>query len=199
MSAPRRGRRPAGSDARGDIVAAARAEFAERGYDATSLRAIARRAQVDSALVHHYFAGKSALFAEIMTIPVDPSVLVSAVVALPRERVGEALVRAFFELWDSPAGRARFTILARTVLTSEEAARMVREFLAREVLGAIATAYALPGSDPLDVERRASLAAAQLFGAAVLRYVVGFPGLQQAGVEDLIADLAPTIQRYLAP
>ena len=149
--------------------------------------------------MHHYFAGKSALFAEIMTIPVDPSVLVSAVVALPRERVGEALVRAFFELWDSPAGRARFTILARSVLTSEEAARMVREFLAREVLGAIATAYALPGSDPLDVERRASLAAAQLFGAAVLRYVVGFPGLQQAGVEDLIADLAPTIQRYLAP
>ncbi|HET8768799.1 MAG TPA: helix-turn-helix domain-containing protein, partial [Pedococcus sp.] len=50
-----RGRRPGGADTRAGIVAAARAEFAENGYDATSLRAVARRAEVDPALVHHYF------------------------------------------------------------------------------------------------------------------------------------------------
>ena len=54
------------------ILTAARAEFAEQGYDATSLRGIARRAGVDPALVHHYFEGKSALFAQVMDLPVNP-------------------------------------------------------------------------------------------------------------------------------
>src|SRR5207253_1173969 len=54
----RTGRRPGGGDSRGDILTAARASFADRGYDATSLRSVARAAGVDPALVHRFFGGK---------------------------------------------------------------------------------------------------------------------------------------------
>lgn len=194
-----RGRRPAGSDARGDIVEAARAEFAERGYDAVSLRAIARRAGVDSALVHHYFDGKAELFAAVITLPVNPQVLIDAVLAVPREAVGEALARTFLLVWDSPEGRVRFAALIRSVLTHDEAARMVREFVVREIFARIALAHAPAGEDPAEAERRAGLAAGQLIGVAMLRYAVHLPALVDADPDALIADLAPTLQRYLAP
>jgi AcrR family transcriptional regulator len=40
-------------DTKAAILEAARGEFADNGYDATSLRGVARRAEVDPALVHH--------------------------------------------------------------------------------------------------------------------------------------------------
>jgi len=69
---PGRGRRAAGSGTRDRILDAARAEFAERGYLAASVRAISRRAAVDPALVRHYFGAKSNLFAAANDIPAQP-------------------------------------------------------------------------------------------------------------------------------
>lgn len=47
---------------RNRILDAARQELASHGYDGTSLRRVARRAQVDVRLVHHYFGPKTLLF-----------------------------------------------------------------------------------------------------------------------------------------
>jgi AcrR family transcriptional regulator len=66
------GRRPGKVSARDDIIRAARETFAEEGYDGTSLRAVARAAGVDAALIHHYFEGKAGLFMAAMTLPFDP-------------------------------------------------------------------------------------------------------------------------------
>ena len=46
--------------------------FAAKGYDGASLRAVAREASVDPALVHHYFDGKADLFVAAMALPFDP-------------------------------------------------------------------------------------------------------------------------------
>lgn len=196
-----RGRRPGGGDTRAAIVAAARKEFAARGYDATSLRGIARAAQVDPALLHHYFDGKTALFAEVMDVPADPRVLIEAVIQGPRERVGEAMVRTFLTLWDSPEGRARFQGVVRSAVTNEDAARMMREYLVREVFGHIAQALTpANAAGPLDApELRAALAAGQMVGVGMMRYVLGFPSVVHASQDELVALLAPTLQRYLAP
>ena len=222
-----RGRRPGGEDTRGAIVEAARAEFAEQGYDATSLRGIARRASVDPALVHHYFEGKPGLFAEVMSLPVDPAALVGRILATPREQVGEALVRAFLTIWDSPEGRPRFQALMRSALSHDEAARMLREFLVREVFGRVGEAFAVPGPDgattasagsatgptvtgpttrgtavagtAADVELRASLAAAQMVGVGMMRYVLELPVAVEASQDELVALLAPVPQRHLVP
>ncbi len=68
MAAPdnsrRRPGRPAGSsDTRERILSSARELFAHNGIDRTSIRAVAAKAGVDAALVHHYFGTKQQLFA----------------------------------------------------------------------------------------------------------------------------------------
>jgi len=194
-----RGRRPGGVDTKAAIVDAARVEFADAGYEATSLRGIARRAEVDPALVHHYFGGKAALFAAVMEIPVDPAVVIGRIVDGPRERVGEALVRTFLAVWDSPEGRQRFQALIRSAVNHDEAARMLREFLVREVFGRVVGALARDGEPQEALELRAGMAASQMVGVAIMRYVVEFPAVVQAGHEELAALVGPTIQRYLAP
>src|SRR3982750_663455 len=50
---PPRGRRPGGDSTRAQLLDAARAEFAERGYEGATVRAIADRAGVDPAMVNH--------------------------------------------------------------------------------------------------------------------------------------------------
>jgi AcrR family transcriptional regulator len=193
-----RGRRPGGADTRAAIVEAARTEFAAQGYDATSLRGIARAAGVDPALVHHYFGGKPEVFAEVMSIPVDLASLVGGVVSSPRDQVGEVMVRTFLHVWDSADGRLRFQALVRSAVSHEEAARMLREFLVREVFGKVSAAFAAREGHP-GVELRAALAAGQMVGMAMLRYVLEFPVVVDSSQEELVAELGPVLQKYLAP
>ena len=189
----RRGRRPAGEDTRAEILDAARAEFSLRGYDASSLRAIARLAEVDPALVHHYFDGKAALFVEAMSIPVNPVFLIDAILAGPREGVGERLAATFFDIWDSPPGRERLVALIRSAVSQEDAARMLREFLTREVFAKVALSMDVP-----QPHLRAGLAAAQMIGVAMMRYVIGFEPVVGASTGEIVALVGPTLQRYLA-
>jgi AcrR family transcriptional regulator len=193
-SRPRRGRRPAGSDTRGSIVAAARSEFAERGYDGTSLREVARRAGVDPALVHHYFGGKNSLFTAAMDLPMDPREGVAAVVAPGIDGVGERMVRLFLTVWDPPANREPMLGLLRSAVSHEDAARLLREFL----LGALARPLAAATGDD-DVELRASLVVSQRIGLAMGRYVVRIEPLVSASVDQHVARAGPVLQGYLVP
>jgi AcrR family transcriptional regulator len=68
----RPGRRPRGSAARDDILAAARALFSSNGWEGTSIRAIARKADVDPGVVLHYFGDKEGVFKEAMASPMRP-------------------------------------------------------------------------------------------------------------------------------
>ena len=103
-----------------------------------SLRGIARRAGVDPALVHHYFDGKAQLFAGRAGLPADP-----ADADQRRGRAARATrwarrwSRTFLAVWDSPDGRQRFQALMRAAVSHEEATRMLREFLTREVFGRV--------------------------------------------------------------
>lgn len=51
-----------GERTRGKILAAAEREFAEKGYDLTSVREISRRAGVNVALANRYFGSKEGLY-----------------------------------------------------------------------------------------------------------------------------------------
>ena len=191
-AARRRGRRPAGEDRRGDILAAARQEFGERGFDGTTLRGVARAAGVDARLVHHYFDGKDALFVAAFELPGRPQQLLESVLAADADSIGPALVRMFTTVWDTPEGRQRIVALVSAATTSEAGARMLREFLTREVFSRI---VARLGSD--DPELRAALAASQMMGLALARYVVLVEPLASAEPDLVVALVGPTIQRYL--
>ncbi|WP_407341681.1 TetR/AcrR family transcriptional regulator [Pengzhenrongella phosphoraccumulans] len=99
-----RGPRPAGEDTRAAILVAAQVEFAESGFDATSVRAVARRAGVDPALVRHYFGSKSDLFVALNGLPERPGQILGALFDAGTDGVGRRMVALFFTLWDTPRG-----------------------------------------------------------------------------------------------
>jgi len=188
----RTGRRPGASGTREAILDAARERFAERGLAGTSVRAVAARAGVDPALVHHYFGTKGGLFAAAMELPFDPGAVVPALVEPGLDGLGERLVRFFLRVWDEPAPRARLQAILRSALTEDAAAALLREFVTREILGRVAAAVDAP-----DGPLRASLVGTQLVGLGVLRYIVRIEPLASADSETVIAAIAPTLQRYI--
>ncbi|WP_448070514.1 TetR/AcrR family transcriptional regulator [Georgenia yuyongxinii] len=186
------GRRPGGPDTRGEILAAARAEFAEKSYAGTTIRAIAVRAGVDPALVHHYFGTKRYLFAACLDIRLDPGEVIARLAAAPATRRGAVMVRIFLEVWSDAARRAPFVALIRSATTEPEAAAVLRQFL-EEVM----TPAVRPMLDGDGVDLRLQLAISQLIGIAIVRHVVGASPLAHASVEELVGRVGPVVQQYL--
>ena len=188
----RTGRRPGASGTREAILDAARQSFAERGFSDTSVRAVAARAGVDAALVHHYFGTKDGLFAAAIELPFDPAAVAPALLEPGLDGLGERLVRFFLSVWEEPASRARIQGILRSALSQEAAAALLRDFVTRAVLGRVAAAVDAP-----DAQLRASLAGTQLVGLGMLRYIIRVEPLASAEPETVVAVIAPTLQRYL--
>src|SRR5579863_8830261 len=130
------GCRPGHEGTRDAILQAARASFAEDGYERVSLRGIARRAGVDPALVHHYFGGKPALFVEVLHMGRDPRGIVEELAGSGAPGRGARLMRAFLAVWEQPGiedRNAPFLNLAQAVAASPHAADGLREFLTERV------------------------------------------------------------------
>ena len=188
----RTGRRPGAGGTREKILGAARTQFARVGFEAATVRGIAADARVDPALVIHYFGSKHDLFRASIDFPVDPDVFLPPLLEPGIAGLGERLVRFFLETWDSPAGRPILALI-RSVVASEDAAALLREFVSREVLGRIAKSLELDNA-----RLRTSLTGSTLIGLAMLRYVVRLEPLASARVEDVASWLGPTVQRYLS-
>ena len=190
---PRRGpgRRPGAADTRGEILAAARTEFAAKGYDSASVRAIARAASVDPALVHHYFGTKEKVFVAAMELPFVPAERLPAVLEGDLDGLAERLARMFFGMWAEPTFHTPMLGLVRSAFTGEQGATMLREFVGTALLGRVA--QAVGPVDPLRVQA----AAAQLVGVVILRYVVRLEPLASASEDEIVALVGPALQRYL--
>lgn len=187
----RRGPRAAG-DARRDILDAARRLFAEHGYAGTSLRAVAREAGVDPGLVHHYFEGKGQLFTLTMGVDVDPAAVVEIILSHPREDVPAAIVATALAVWEDQVGRQRLLGILGSLTTQPQTAHAFGEFVIDQVLTPIARGL---GVD--QPRRRAVLVASQIAGLAMARFVLRLQPLAGAERPQVIADLAPTLRRYL--
>jgi len=188
----RGGRRPGESGTREAILAAARCAFAELGYDRATIRGIAADAAVDPALVLHYFGSKDELFGAALEIPVEPGVVLERATAADPEKIGETVVRAFLAAWEPPESRQRLVAMVRSAMTNEVALGMVREYLGRRVFGPITQVLGLP-----DAELRANLVGSQFIGLAMMRYISCIEPIASAPVEQLVAAIGPTVQRYL--
>lgn len=205
------GRRAGESGTRQAILSSARSCFADHGYDGATIRAIAAGAGVDPALVHHFYGSKEALFAAAMQLPVVPSEVLAAALAgtgasagscagagagsSAGAGTGELVIRAALGMWESADLRDTFLGLLRSALTSEQAAAMLREFLADAILGPVA--LLAEGTDPADAEYRAAMVASQVVGLALTRYVLAFGPVATASADDLAATMGPTLDRYL--
>jgi AcrR family transcriptional regulator len=191
MSA-RRGRRVAGGNTRVEILTAARAMFAERGYTATTLRALAIRAQVDPALILHHYGSKEALFRTAMHVPFDPAVIAAMIRTSNGSPLGERLCAYFLGLWENGATREPLLAMLRSALTHEPAAESFREFLSEALVGRVAAILDTP-----DAALRATLVSSQLVGLAIARYLLRIEPLASADPAIVAAWIAPTLERYL--
>ncbi|MER5674381.1 TetR family transcriptional regulator [Pseudonocardia alni] len=187
----RRGRRSGGADTRAGLLAAARAEFADRGFDGATVRRIAERAGVDPAMVNHWFGGKEKLFTAAMSLPVDPGEIRGLVLEGPVDGLGERIVRGFLSVWDPGDGGAMAALL-RSVAAHDVAARMLREFVGGMVLRPVTERFC-----PDRQAERGALVASQLIGIGMMRYVVRLEPLASTPAESLVATAGPTVQRYL--
>ncbi|MEV0437095.1 TetR family transcriptional regulator [Nocardia sp. NPDC050413] len=187
----RSGRRPGNVDTRAAILDAARARFAEAGFDKTSIRAVAAAAQVDPALVHHYFGTKQQLFAAVVEFPVDPEATLAVVDSVPLDDLGAAIVRAVVGIWDSPAGPG-IVAMVRSMLTGD--ADMTRTFLLKVVLERVRARIARPDDDG---HARVSLAAAQMMGVLIARKVICVEPLASMPLDAVVEAVGPSMQRYL--
>lgn len=171
---------------------AARRQFSELGYDRTSMRQIAIEAGVDPTLVSHFHGSKQQLFATAVELPFDPAAVLPALLAGNRDGIGERLARFVLTVLSGEDGRSVIIGMVRAATSEPEAVRLVRERLTHEILFPLANGL---GSD--DAAYRATLVMSQIVGISMARYIVAIEPLASRPMEEVVASIAPTLQRYL--
>jgi AcrR family transcriptional regulator len=194
-STKRRGRRQGEPVSRDAVLSAAKGRFATEGYEKTTLRAIARDAHVDPSMVLYLFGSKEELFRESLRLIIDPEVLVAALTGATDDEpdIGTRMVRTYLRIWETPDTAATVRAMLQSATSNSHAHDAFRGFMQNYVLTAVSGV--LGGGE--QARLRATLAASQLVGTALLRYVIEVPPLATLPVEEVVALIAPTVTRYL--
>ncbi|WP_151773244.1 TetR/AcrR family transcriptional regulator [Streptomyces abyssomicinicus] len=179
--------RPRRSEAtRAAILRAAVARFAADGYERATIRAIARDADIDPSMVMRYYGNKEGLFRAASEIDLR----MPDFAGVRAEEAGEALVRHFLQRWEEDGSLAA---MLRVGLASGLDEGRQQALLEGQVGPAVARFCAVPAEIP----RRTALVASQVLGMAVLRYLLEVPTVTSMTHDEIVAWLAPTVQRYL--
>lgn len=178
-------------DSRAEILAAARALFAERGFRATTTRQVAERAGVDVALIHHFFGTKAGLFEAAIDLQRIGGQVEAALVAPPGGDPAEAVARLYLERLFAHEIET-FSAVLRTVLSGGDELPWVRGLFEERVLGIARRALGGPQAG-----LRAEIVAAQMIGLLVLRYLVRVEPIASASTEDLVARVTPALRAVM--
>ncbi|MEV6049397.1 TetR family transcriptional regulator [Streptomyces xanthochromogenes] len=184
--APAGGPRRTSGATKAAILDAARERFAADGYERATIRAIARDAGIDPSMVMRYYGNKEGLFAAATEIDLR----LPRPDTLPADGLGAALVAHFLDRWEDDDV---LTALLRVGVTNAAGAERVRAVFTGQMVPVVAGVC----PDPDDAPRRAALVSSQILGMAIARYVLRFQPAVAMSRDDVIAWLAPTVQRYL--
>ena len=200
MSSPakttkRRGRRQGEPVSRDAVLRAAKQRFAQEGYEKTTLRAIARDARVDPSMVLYLFGSKEELFRASLRLIMDPETLVAALAGGPGDDpdIGTRMVRTYLRIWEGPDTAASMRAMLQSATSNSDAHEAFRDFMQNYVLTAVSGV--LGGGE--QARLRAMLAASNLVGTAMLRYVMEIPPLATLSPDEVVRLIAPTVTRYL--
>lgn len=187
----RTGRRPGTTESRASILKAAQRLFADRGYDATSVRAVAARARVDPALVLHFFGSKAELYASSLQLPVDPAEI-EALAHGDRQTHGRRLAEFYFRRIFRDRRETVLSLL-RSAVSNPEAAAMLRRAIEGTAIAALERVF--PGEE---AALRGELCASHMMGLFLARHILGVEPLASEDEDRLIDAVAPALQHYLS-
>jgi AcrR family transcriptional regulator len=188
----RTGRRPGPSTTREAIAAAAQRQFGELGYERTTIRGVAEEADVDPALVLHFFGSKQELFASVTALPLELDQAMPHIVDGPRSMLGKRLAEWAVGVLEDPESRQAVTGILRAAVSGPEAVQAARELVSARVLVPIAEHI---GAD--QPKLRASLVNSQMVGLIIARYVLALEPLASMSPSALVDAIGPNLQRYL--
>ena len=172
------------------ILVATRKLLAERGYEGTTIRAVASLVGVDPAMVMRYYGSKDGLF----EAAVDPDLYLDEIPLTPRNRLGEAVVRHFLSRWEGELSDEVVVLLLRSASTNPAAAMRMRTIFDKQVTKFVSRATMAGRAEAL---RRAGMMTTQLLGLAMTRYVVELPAVTKMDAEAVVETLGPVLQHYL--
>jgi len=192
--ARRPGRWRTGQQSKQRILDAARKRFMRDGYERATVRAIAADAGVDVAMVYYFFDSKDGLInAAALTGPQHPLHQLAMLLDEGTEQIGPRLVRRFIESWDAGVVFEPLVALWRSAPIHPHARNVLLDSIAGPVAQRVATEFGVA-----DAELRVELVASHLIGLAFARYQLKIEPTASADIEDLVAWVGPTVQRYLA-
>ena len=177
----RRGRRQGEPVSRDAVLRAAKQRFAVEGYEKTTLRAIAKDAHVDPSMVLYLFGSKAELFRESLRLIIDPDVLVAAMTD-GDDDIGTRMVRTYLGIWENPDTATSMVAMLQSATSNSDAHDAFRGFMQSYVLTAVSGV--LGGGE--QARLRAMLAATNLVGTAILRYVMRVAPLATLPVDDVV-------------
>src|SRR5580693_887852 len=162
------------------ILDAARAEFGEHGFEAVTIRRIARRANVDPSLVMQHYGSKAALFA----------------VAIQLGDAGPGEIEAHLhDVLDVRLGALppETKALVRSMLTAPEATDSMSAFLNERVAN---LSHAMGGDD---ADLRAALIVSSILGLTIARHFLKLDAFTDAADTDITRVARPWVTTGVGP
>ena len=177
-----------GDETRERILDAARALFAEQGFERTTIRQVAAAAAINPSLVIRYYRSKEALFAATT----DIDLRITELASVPAEKRGETIVSRFLERWEGPDAGEEMPIMLRAAASHEGARDKYLVAMDRQVRPMLAGVCAEKRLD-----RCMALCCTQLAGLALTRYVLRVPGVVALDRAEIVRRVGAVIQDYL--
>lgn len=193
---PAKSTTPGPRDERGvlaaQILKAARSAFADSGWAGTTMRAVARGAEVDPALVYHYFGSKEGLLDAATTPPQRWLENVAKTWTTPVDELGGELLRTMLAAWaDDEIGPVLRAVL-QTAAHEESTREKLRLIVERSLIG-----VSHLGVDERDRLVRSGLISSQIMGLAMMRYVWRVEPVASMTDDEIVGAVGPNLQRYI--
>lgn len=179
--------------------------FAERGYAASSLRAITSEAGVDVAMVKHFFGDKQGLFDEAILQHADRMESALNLDDVPLEEFPDRFAEVFLQLWEKEPTASTFIALIRAALESPDNRDHLESALQNRLIPVMHRllrpspdgSSAPAGSSAAGDQHPTQLLGAHLLGLGIARYILRLAPIADLPREVMAREVAETVRRYL--
>ena len=187
------GRRPRSEETRERILSAACTRFGDVGFEATTIRSVAAEAEVDPALVMHYFKNKQGLF----------DAVVSSLQELPGrlEDVADlkGYIAQYLQLWEAEDMGSRLKAVLRAGVGSSHASGVLRQYMDEQFLELVSQSkLSATVFDTPEKRERIPFIGAMLVGVAITRNVILVPYVREKTIDELAEIYAAACEAILA-